>query len=156
MDIVLSNAPLLMAPTGGGGEGGPASILPTLITFGLVFLIFYFLIIRPQNKKQKQQKEMLQSLEKGDRVVTIGGIRGTIQSLKEEVVTLKVGGNSTLEFTRNSISSVLEKKGSSKPKQQKAKQKQVEEDSDEAEAETADTEAEESVADGDGAEKKSE
>jgi preprotein translocase subunit YajC len=156
MDIVLSNAPLLMAPTGGGGEGGPASILPTLITFGLVFLIFYFLIIRPQNKKQKQQKEMLQSLEKGDRVVTIGGIRGTIQSLKEEVVTLKVGGNSTLEFTRNSISSVLEKKGSSKPKQQKAKQTQVEEDSDEAEAETADTEAEESVADGDGAEKKSE
>lgn len=155
MDIVLSNAPLLMAPTGGGGEGGPASILPTLVTFGLVFLIFYFLIIRPQNKKQKEQKQMLQSLEKGDRVVTIGGIRGVIQSLKEDVVTLKVGGNSTLEFTRNSISSVLEKKGSTKPKKAGGnKQKQVEDDSDESDAEAEDS-AEESVAQSDGTEKKS-
>jgi preprotein translocase subunit YajC len=119
------------APQGGGGpQGGPASILPTLITFGLVFLIFYFLIIRPQNKKQKETKAMLASLGKGDRVVTIGGIRGTIQSLKEDAVVIKVDNNTSLEFSKTAVSNVLEKKASSKKKKFEEKAIEAEEASD--------------------------
>jgi preprotein translocase subunit YajC len=122
------------APQGGGGapQGGPASILPTLITFGLVFLIFYFLIIRPQNKKQKETKAMLASLGKGDRVVTIGGIRGTIQSLKEDAVVLKVDNNTSLEFSKSAVSNVLEKKASKSKKkfEEKAIEDQEESESD--------------------------
>lgn len=143
MNIVLSNMPLLMAPGGaGGGQSGPASILPTLITFGLVFLIFYFLIIRPQNKKQKQQKEMLASLQKGDKIVTIGGIRGVITSLKEESLVVKVDNDVTMEFSRNAVSSVLEKKGSSKKKSEGKQQKQIDSDSDEASEEEDSDESE--------------
>lgn len=121
--------PILMAPpAGGGGAGGPASIAPTLITFGLVFLIFYFLIIRPQNKKQKETKAMLASLQKGDKVVSIGGIRGTIQSLREDTVVIKVDTNTTMEFNRSAVATVLERKGSGKSK---AKEEAVEDNSEE-------------------------
>lgn len=133
MSTILGSLPILMgAPAGGGApQGGPASILPTLITFGLVFLIFYFLIIRPQNKKQKETKAMLASLGKGDRVVTIGGIRGVIQSLKEDAVVLKVDNNTSLEFSKTAISNVLEKKASSKKKkfEEKAIEAEAEDES---------------------------
>jgi preprotein translocase subunit YajC len=134
MSNILGSLPILMgAPQGGGGapQGGPASILPTLITFGLVFLIFYFLIIRPQNKKQKETKAMLASLGKGDRVVTIGGIRGVIQKLKDDSVVLKVDNSTSLEFSKSAVSNVLEKKGSSKKKQ--VEEQSAEESDDEAE-----------------------
>lgn len=120
MNSILSRLPLLMGAPAGGADAGPASIVPTLVTFGLVFLIFYFLIIRPQNKKQKDQKQMLSALKKGDRVATIGGIRGTIQSLKEDTIVLKVDTNTTLEFSRSAVSSVLQSKGSSSKSQAKA------------------------------------
>lgn len=105
----LNNVALLMAaPEGGAAAGGTASMAPTLVTFGLVFLIFYFLIIRPQNKRQRESKEMLKALKKGDRVVTIGGIRGTITSLKEDTVVLKVDDNAKIQFSRSAVSQVLE------------------------------------------------
>ncbi|TVQ36988.1 MAG: preprotein translocase subunit YajC [Spirochaetaceae bacterium] len=118
MATIFHNLPLLMAPPAGGAQGGPASIAPTLVTFGLVFLIFYFLIIRPQNKRQKDTKQMLSQLRKGDRVVTVGGIRGTIQSLKEDGVVLKVDSNTTIEFNRSAVGSVLDKRSSSKPQKE--------------------------------------
>ena len=98
---------LLFAPPGGGGEGGGGSSFVTLITFGLVFLIFYFLIIRPQSKRQKETKNMLANLKKGDKVVTIGGIRGVIQSLKEDAIILKIAGDTVVEFSRSAISGVV-------------------------------------------------
>lgn len=108
---MMNNLPLLMgAPSGAGGAGGATSIAPTLVTFGLVFAIFYFLIIRPQNKRQKQTQSMLQALKKGDRVVTIGGIRGTIFSLKDDTVVLKVDDNTKIQFSRSAVSQVLDKK----------------------------------------------
>lgn len=136
MSTILGSLPILMgAPQGGGGapQGGPASILPTLITFGLVFLIFYFLIIRPQNKKQKETKAMLASLGKGDKVVTIGGIRGVIQSLKEDAVVVKVDNDTSLEFSRSAVSNILEKKSSSKKK--KAEELPADDDEDEGDDE---------------------
>jgi preprotein translocase subunit YajC len=113
MDMMF-NLPLLMgAAEGAGAPGGPASVAPTLVTFGLVFAIFYFLIIRPQNKRQKETKQMLAAIKKGDRVVTIGGIRGTIFSVKDDVVVLKVDDNAKLQFSKSAISSVLDKKAAS-------------------------------------------
>ncbi|MFW6214317.1 MAG: preprotein translocase subunit YajC [Alkalispirochaetaceae bacterium] len=125
MERIIGNLlPLMGAPEGAAG-GSPQSVLPTFVTFGLVFLIFYFLIIRPQNKKQKETKEMLSALQKGDRVATIGGIRGTIHALKDESVVLKVDDNTKLEFSRSAVANVLEKKGASA---KKTKQAQVEEE----------------------------
>ena len=110
VDFLRALPPLMGTPTGGAGASGPASLAPTLVTFGLIFAIFYFLIIRPQNKRQKETKQMLSALKKGDRVVTIGGIRGTVFSLKEEVVVLKVDDDTKIQFSRSAISSVVAKK----------------------------------------------
>ena len=111
----LHNLPLLLGSAeGAAGGGGPTSMAPTLVTFGLVFAIFYFLIIRPQNKRQKETKSMLSALKKGDRVVTIGGIRGTIFSIKDDAVVLKVDDNTKIQFSRSAVGSVLEKKPSGK------------------------------------------
>jgi len=93
--------PLLQASSTG-------NLLTTFIPFGLVILIFYFLIIRPQNKKQKQLEKMLGALKKGDKVVTIGGIHGVIQSVKEGgTVVVKVDEGCKLEFSRSAISTVV-------------------------------------------------
>ncbi len=84
-----------------------------LVTFGLIIVVFYFLVIRPQNKKQKDAKKMLQSITKGDRVVTIGGLHGTVESVKEDAVVLKVDDNMKLKFSKSAVSQVLERKGDS-------------------------------------------
>jgi len=109
----LANLPLLLgAPAGGGGgqSGGSGQLVTTFITFGLVIVIFYFLIIRPQNKKKKETQNMLSSLRKNDKVATIGGIRGVVQVVKENTVVVKVDENTKLEFSKNAISNVLERK----------------------------------------------
>jgi preprotein translocase subunit YajC len=85
-----------------GGMGGIISFLPIVA----IIAIFYFLIIRPQNKRQKETQKMLAALKKGDRIVTIGGIHGTIQSVKESTVIVRVDDNTRLEFSRSAISNV--------------------------------------------------
>jgi preprotein translocase subunit YajC len=98
---------LMGAPAGGtGGAAGSSSFITSLIPFALIILIFYFLIIRPQNKKQKETQRMLNALKKGDKIVTIGGIHGVIQSVKEGSVIVRVDENTKLEFSRSAISSV--------------------------------------------------
>ena len=90
-------------------EGG--SSLLQLLPFVLVFVIFYFLLILPTQKRQKKQKEMLDNLKAGDRVVTTAGIRGTIVSLKEDTFHLRVPPQDVrLEFMRNAVTSVEESK----------------------------------------------
>jgi preprotein translocase subunit YajC len=98
---------LLMAAPQGGGEAGSGSFITTLIPFVLIIAIFYFLIIRPQNKKQKETQRMLGALKKGDKVVTVGGVHGVIQSVKEGSVIVKVDENTKMEFSRNAISNVV-------------------------------------------------
>ncbi|MBN2049177.1 MAG: preprotein translocase subunit YajC [Spirochaetales bacterium] len=97
------------APAGGSAAGGSGQLTTTFVTFGLVILIFYFLIIRPQNKKQKETKNMLANLKKGDKVASIGGIRGVVQSVKDDAVIVKVDGDTKLEFTKSAIATVLER-----------------------------------------------
>lgn len=87
--------------------GGSGSMLMSVLPFGLIILIFYFFIIRPQNKKQKETEKMLSALKKGDKVVTIGGIHGVISSTKEKTVIVKVDDNTKIEFSRNAVASVI-------------------------------------------------
>jgi preprotein translocase subunit YajC len=89
-----------------GAQGGGGAGLMTFLPFVAIIAIFYFLIIRPQNKKQKETQKMLSALKKGDRVVTIGGIHGTIQSVKDQSVIVKIDDNVKVEFSRSAISSI--------------------------------------------------
>ncbi len=81
----------------------------TIITFVLIILIFYFLIIRPQKKRDKETKAMLAAMKKGDKVVTIGGIHGTIITVKDQTVVVKVDDSARIEFSKSAISSVVNK-----------------------------------------------
>jgi preprotein translocase subunit YajC len=82
-------------------SGGIAGILPLI----LMFVIFYFLLIRPQQKRQKATAAMQASIAKGDAIVTIGGLHGTVDSINEEnnTITLKTADGSRLVFDRNAI-----------------------------------------------------
>lgn len=86
--------------TGAGGGGIISLILP----FVLMFVIFYFLLIRPQQKKQKTRNAMLSALKKGDKIVTIGGLHGTIVEITDDIVVVKVNDVTKLTFDRGSIS----------------------------------------------------
>lgn len=77
-----------------------------IVPYLVIFLIFYFLVIKPQKKKQKEQKEMLGALKKNDRVVTSGGMHGTISLVKENTVVVRVDDNVKIEFDRSAISAV--------------------------------------------------
>lgn len=86
---------------------GSGSMLMSVAPFILIFIIFYFFIIRPQNKKQKEVEKMIAALKKGDKVVTIGGIHGVVSSTKEHTVVVKVDDNAKIEFNRSAIASVV-------------------------------------------------
>ena len=100
---------LLIAMGQQGGEGG--GMVSTIIMFGAIFLIFYFMIIRPQQKKSKQREKLLSNLEKGDKVVTSGGIHGIIAGLDEKTCLLQVSDNLKMKVERSAIGTVLPKKG---------------------------------------------
>jgi preprotein translocase subunit YajC len=90
--------------------GGGTQLVTMLVTFGLIIVVFYFLVIRPQNKKQKDAKKMLESIRKGDRVVTIGGLHGFVESVRDDAVVLKVDENVKLKFNKSAVSTVLERR----------------------------------------------
>ena len=101
---------LLIAMSPQGGEGG-GSMVSTIIMFGAIFLIFYFMIIRPQQKKAKNRTKLLSNLEKGDKVVTSGGIHGIIAGLDEKTLLLQVSDNLKIKVDRSAIGQVISKKG---------------------------------------------
>ena len=102
----MSFIPFLQAAGGAGSVSTSGSMIGTLLPFLLIIVIFYFFLIRPQNKKQKETQKMLDALKKGDKVITIGGIHGTVSSVKEKTVIVKVDDDCKLEFNRTAISSV--------------------------------------------------
>lgn len=101
---ILMNLPLFLAAPEQGAQGGSSMI--SLAMIGSMILIFYFLIMRPQSKKQKETKRMLDTLKKGDKITTIGGIRGTVDAVKDDVVTVRVDGNTKIDFLKSAISTV--------------------------------------------------
>lgn len=122
-----------MAAPEAGGAGGAGSMTTTFITFGLIIAIFYFLIIRPQRKRDRETKEMLASIKKGDKVVSIGGIHGTVMVVRESTIVVKVDDNTRLEFSRNAINSIVNKTDAAPPA---AKKKAKEADAEQKVAET--------------------
>ncbi len=81
------------------GEGGS-----TIIMFVLMFVVFYFFMIRPQSKKAKDDKKFRDELKKGDKVVTIGGIHGKVADVKESAIVLEVGNNVKFKVEKSAIS----------------------------------------------------
>ena len=79
----------------------------TIIMFVLIFVIFYFFIIRPQNKKQKETERMIDAIKKGDKVITIGGLHGEVSAVREKTFVIKVEDGSKMEFSRSAISTVV-------------------------------------------------
>jgi preprotein translocase subunit YajC len=98
-----------------GAAAAPSPQAQMLNTFGILAItigIFYFMIIRPQQKKQRETEAMLKAVKKGDRVLTSGGIFGTVigkKGEKDEIVVLKVGDEMKMEFSRQSIVQVIER-----------------------------------------------
>ena len=100
------------APGGGSAGGGDWGFI---ITMGIIFVIFYFLLIRPQQKKQKELKAMLDNLAYGDTIMTTGGIHGKITGLADAVITLEIADKVRIKVARSAIGAVLQKTGSSAP-----------------------------------------
>ena len=80
-----------------------------MIPFVLIFVVFYFLLIRPQQKKQKTLQQMIQNLQKGDKVITSGGVHGTIFKMGELVLTLEVAEKVRIQVDRQQVARVVEK-----------------------------------------------
>ncbi|MGE0084756.1 MAG: preprotein translocase subunit YajC [Desulfococcaceae bacterium] len=105
VDIVYAmGAPGGSAP--GGAAGGFASLVPLI----LMFVIFYFLLIRPQQKKAKDHREMVNNLKKGDRIMTSGGILGQIVALDEETVSLEIADKVRIKVGRGYVASLTNQK----------------------------------------------
>ena len=115
---------LLAAPeaAGSGSASGGGSLITMLVTFGLIIVVFYFLVIRPQNKKQKEAKKLLESIKKGDRVQTIGGLQGVVDSVKDDTVLLRVDDNVKLKFAKSAVATVLERKDEPAETKQESKE----------------------------------
>ena len=95
----------------GGGDWG------FIITMVVIFVIFYFLLIRPQQKKQKDLKAMLDNLAYGDNVVTSGGIHGKVTGLTDAIVTLEIADKVRIKVSRSAIASITQKVGAPAPKE---------------------------------------
>jgi preprotein translocase subunit YajC len=108
--LVLLTATLLF--TGGCAEGEGMESLglwPMLGLVAVMFTIMYFIMIRPQQKRQKEHEQLMDELKKGDRVVTIGGIYGRIESISEDSVILKVESGATIRVARSSVANTRDK-----------------------------------------------
>jgi len=112
MELLLALAGSF-ASTGGSSASTTGSMVTSFVTFGLIIVIFYFLLIKPQRKKDKELKDMVNSVAKGDKIVTIGGIHGTVVAVREKTAVIKIDDTCRIEINKSAISSVLNKKGSS-------------------------------------------
>ncbi len=105
----MLNLPLLMGSPSGGtaAQGSTQGSLLNIGMIVLVFAVFWLLIIRPQRKKQKEEQAMRESVKKGDRVTSIGGIRGVVKNVTDKTIIVEVDNKgNTLEFTKSAVGSV--------------------------------------------------
>ncbi|MGO9482557.1 MAG: preprotein translocase subunit YajC [Candidatus Kryptoniota bacterium] len=93
-----------MAPQGGDGSG---SMVSTLVMFAAIIAIFYFMIIRPQGKRQKDRQRMLEAMRKGDKVVTSGGMHGKIVAMEDKTVLLEISDNIKVKVEKSAVTTIL-------------------------------------------------
>jgi preprotein translocase subunit YajC len=92
---------------GAGATAGSPSPLVNLLPIALMFVILYFLMIRPQQRRAREHETMVQNLKRGDDIVTNGGIHGRIQAIADKVVTLEVAPNVRIRLERDQVASVV-------------------------------------------------
>ena len=114
--MVLASFMGFMQETGAAGARPQGNFITALIPFILVFVIFYVLIILPSRKKQKKHQEMVEALKSGDKIVTTGGIYGTVMGVKEDRIERKVSSNVKVDVTKNAIAVILGAKTEDKQK----------------------------------------
>jgi preprotein translocase subunit YajC len=102
---MLDEIAYAMAP--GQGQGGQQSPYTFFIFMGLLFAVFYFILIRPQQKRQKEHRQLLENLKKGDKVITTGGIQGTVVSLSDAVVTVEIADKVKVKVGRSYIAGLM-------------------------------------------------
>ena len=107
----MINSAYAMGGLGGGGGAGGGTDFGFMIVMAILFAIFYFLLIRPQQQKQKEVKSMLANLAHGDTVITSGGIHGKIVAITDTVITLEIAQNVRIKVSRGFISTVSQKAG---------------------------------------------
>lgn len=100
----MNHVLIAMAPAQGGSGGG--DFTTTILMFAVIIGIFYFMILRPQQKRQKERQKLLESMKKGDKVVTAGGIHGTIVGIEDKTLLLQIADNVKVKVERGSISVV--------------------------------------------------
>jgi preprotein translocase subunit YajC len=104
--VFISNA---YAQTAGAADAGLMGNLSTFVPLILMFVVMYFLMIRPQQKRAKEQKSMMDALAKGDEVVTVGGILGRVSRVTEAYVTVEVAPNTEIVVQKASVTTLLPK-----------------------------------------------
>ncbi len=102
-----------------GGSGGFASFIPLI----LMFVIFYFLLIRPQQKKSKEHKQMIENLKTGDRIVTSGGLHGRITGVAESALTVEIAEKVRVKVNRGSVSAIMQTGSPPAPSKKEKKDK---------------------------------
>ena len=106
--MTLVTLTLGLAPPPGGG--GAQDLLVQFLPLALVFVIFYFLLIRPARAKQKKLQAMLDALKPGDRVITSAGIHGTVVGISDEIVQVRIAENVKVDFSKSAVVSVVGQK----------------------------------------------
>lgn len=106
MTDFLTSFILMTSPS--GGEDGGGGMIGTLIMFGAIILIMYFLMIRPQQKRQKEHQKMLNELKKGDKVITNAGLHGKIIDIDGITMTIQIADNVNVKFEKAAITSKLQ------------------------------------------------
>ena len=101
--MLISNAFAHRAPA--GDAGGLMSFIPLI----LMFVVLYFIMIRPQMKRQKEMKAMLEALAAGDEVITVGGILGKVTAVKDQYITVEIVAGTEVQMQKNAVTSVLPK-----------------------------------------------
>ncbi len=105
--MLVGTAYAMGASGGDAAAQGAGGQLSSLILMLFIFAIFYFLMIRPQQKRMKEHKKMVSDLKKGDRIVTAGGIYGTVENVMENTLTVKLAEGVKVKITRGSVGSLV-------------------------------------------------
>jgi preprotein translocase subunit YajC len=114
--MILANFMGFMQGQAASGARPQGNFITALIPFILVFVVFYVLIILPSRKKQKKHQDMVDALKSGDKVVTTGGIYGTVMGVQQDRIELKVSANVKIDVTKNAIGVILGAKTDEKQK----------------------------------------
>jgi preprotein translocase subunit YajC len=88
-------------------DGGPMSMISTFIPFVLIIVVFYFLILRPQQKRQKERQKLLNSVKVGDEVITTGGIFGKVDHIEDKILYIKIADNVKIRVTKDAVAQIV-------------------------------------------------